>query len=119
MGLGFWRAVRRSFARYGEFRGRAPRREFWWFVVFWQVAAALMIGMFGDDGLTLAALALLVPALASGARRLHDVGRPGWWLFLAVSWVGLVPLLWWWSRPGDPEANRFGEPEPLLPRASR
>lgn len=115
MGLGFWRAVRRSFARYGEFRGRTSRAEFWWFVLFWQLAAALLLG-FGDDGLTLAVLALPVPAIASAVRRLHDTGRSGWWVLLAITWVGLVPLLWWWLAPGDPAPNRFGEPDPLRVR---
>ena len=59
----------------------------------------------------LAALVLVLPAVAVGARRLHDIGRSGWWLL-----VGLVPLigglflLYWTVLPSQPGANAFGEP---------
>lgn len=108
--MGPRRAIGRSLARYGEFRGRAPRPEFWWFLVFRLVVTTLLAELFGTDGQTIALIALFVPGLASGARRLHDVGRSGWWQLLGFTGVGLVPLLWWWASTGDQDENAFGPP---------
>lgn len=110
--MGLRRAVGRSLARYAEFGGRATRAEFWWFLAFRLVITTLLVEMFGTDGQTIALLALFVPGIASGSRRLHDVGRSGWWQLLALTGVGLVPLLWWWGSAGDAAENPFGPPDP-------
>jgi uncharacterized membrane protein YhaH (DUF805 family) len=55
--------------------------------------------------------ALVIPWLAIGARRLHDIGRSGWWQLLwLVPLVGQFLLLVWHCRRGEPEPNRFGAP---------
>ena len=83
--------------RYKQFDGRAPRAEFWWFalVVFLLGTVASIVEQvlgLSDDGRgvlnLVVSLVHLVPALAVGARRLHDITRSGWWLAL-----GLVPII--------------------------
>lgn len=105
--MGFSDAVRSVLTNYATFRGRAPRSEFWWFVLF-TLIANLVLGLvdslivapilgfspFSDNGArplsALFSLAIFVPSLAVGARRLHDTGRSAWWLL-----IGLVPLIGW------------------------
>jgi len=46
--------------------------------------------------------------IPASVRRLHDIGKSGWWLVMSVFGVGFLVLLWWWSRPGiDPKINKF------------
>lgn len=42
-------------------------------------------------------LALLLPSLAVGARRLHDIGRSGWWQLLVLTGIGAILLIIWWA----------------------
>jgi uncharacterized membrane protein YhaH (DUF805 family) len=83
--------AKRPFQKYADFTGRAPRAEFWWFVLFVIVAAVVatildsMLGLghvfllYGPLTL-LVVLATLVPNIAVQVRRLHDRNQPGWWL---------------------------------------
>ena len=117
----FQDAVRTCLNRYTVFSGRARRPEYWWFALFtWLatlVAGALDRLLFGPDmGLigVVVGLGLILPALAVGARRLHDIGKSGWWLL-----VGLIPLLgtllliYWFVQPSMQEPNAYG-PEPKV-----
>lgn len=58
-------------------------------------------------------LALLLPAIAVAVRRLHDIGKSGWWLLLClvpfVNFVFAIVLFIWTIKDGTPEANQFGE----------
>ena len=59
------------------------------------------------------ALAMLVPILATGARRLHDSGKSGWWqLFVLIPVAGWLVLVIFFLIPGEPDDNRFGPPVP-------
>jgi len=55
-------------------------------------------------------LALLVPSLAVGARRLHDIGRSGWWQLLMLTVIGVLVLIWWWATETRPQNNEYGPP---------
>ena len=58
----------------------------------------------------LLALALLLPSLAVGVRRLHDTGRTGWWLLVGlVPLIGGLILLYWFAQRGAEGANEYGE----------
>lgn len=95
--MGFTQAVKTCFSKYFTFSGRAARPEYWWFALFIIIVSlvlALIDAMiFGTDQATgetrtvlagIFQLAILCPALAVGWRRLHDSGRPGWYLILPM-----------------------------------
>lgn len=99
--MGFTEAVRTCLSKYADFSGRARRSEYWYFVLFnilVSIVASVLDAVLGTDfdgmsnGLigVLASLALLLPSLAVGVRRLHDTSRSGWWIL-----IGLVPLIGW------------------------
>ncbi len=115
--MGFGEAVGSCFSNYATFTGRAPRSEYWYFVLF-QALANLVVGIIaaraGSNLLGgLVELALFMPALAVGVRRLHDIDRSGWWLLIGViPLIGWVMLLIWACTKGTLGLNRFG-PDPL------
>lgn len=106
--------------QYADFSGRARRKEYWMFVLFNLIIAFVLgfidgiIGTFDQQsgyGLLggLYSLAMLIPSLAVGVRRLHDVGKSGWMLLIAfiplVGAIWLLVLLVTDSKPGD---NKYG-----------
>lgn len=135
----FGAAVQSCLSKYATFTGRAPRSEFWWFWVFTilvDIAAVILGSMFftgsfrelGMGGMAhgwymvaysnwlpgLAHLLLFLPSLAVAVRRLHDVGRSGWWLLVIfVPLFGFLLLLFWWVQPSEPHANAHGGNPPL------
>ena len=44
---------------------------------------------------TLVTMVTLLPSFAVGARRLHDVGKSGWWQLISLTIIGLIPLIIW------------------------
>jgi uncharacterized membrane protein YhaH (DUF805 family) len=113
--MSFTQAVRQCFSKYATFTGRAGRRELWYFILFLVlsqfVAAVLDYGL----GVTLfepaVGLGTLLPGLAVEIRRLHDLGRSGWWLLLGlIPVIGGIVLLVWFCRRGEPTPNQHGAP---------
>ncbi|MDP2257290.1 MAG: DUF805 domain-containing protein [Polaromonas sp.] len=105
--MNFSQAISSCLRNYATFSGRAPRSEFWWFFLFQllvSVAATLLSEKFGS----LVNLALLLPALAVGARRLHDIGKSGWWQLLMLTGIGLLLLIYWWVQPTDERISAQG-----------
>lgn len=85
--------------RYAEINGRARRSEYWCFVLINIIISIVIylvdtgIGLFGDLGI-IYSLGILIPSIAIGVRRLHDIGRSGWYLLLAFILInGAVTLL--------------------------
>ena len=74
--------------RYAQFTGRARRAEYWYFVLFFVVSIMVLSFVAGAINvpalISLAWLAFLVPALAVGVRRMHDVGKSGWFLLIPI-----------------------------------
>ncbi len=132
--VGFRQAVKLGFGKYLEFDGRATRAEYWW----WQLFVILVSWVPIIGGII--GLATLIPSLAVTSRRLHDVGRTGWWqvlpwgflvvFFLAlifgfvlssvfilagISILAVIPvlilLLVWYCTRGENGTNKYG-PEP-------
>lgn len=108
--------------KYAVFSGRARRREFWMFALFnflISLVLAIVDAIIGTDygrggGLlqTIYGLAVLIPSIAVGIRRLHDTDRSGWWILIAlVPCVGFIVLLIFYIQHGTRGANRFG-PDP-------
>ena len=103
---------------YTNFKGRARRNEYWMFVL---ITTVISFGAWVIDGLlfpeqrlisNLYSLAIVVPSVAVGARRLHDTGKSGWWLLLIVAFpfglIALIVLLALDSNIGD---NDYGPSE--------
>ncbi len=88
--MDFKQAVTACLKKYVEFNGRAGRPGFWWVALFTLVVSLLVSWILGDIVGMLVNLALLLPSLAVGARRLHDIGKSGWFQLL---WF--IPLLGW------------------------
>jgi len=96
--MNFGQAISTCLSKYATFSGRASRPEFWWFFLFQllvSVAASIVSERFGS----LVNLALLLPALAVGTRRLHDIGKSGWWQLLMLTGIGFFVLIYWWVQP--------------------
>ena len=96
----FFESIVISFAKYAEFNGRASRPEFWWFALFVTLVTAALLYL-SEALSSIFLIAVLLPLLAVGARRLHDIGKSGWWLlFLLAPVGGVVALAFLWSMPG-------------------
>ncbi len=106
----FPQAIRVCFTKYAEFEGRATRPEFWWFALF-VVLVVGAIGYLSEALAGVAMIAMLLPFLAVGARRLRDAGQNPWWLlFLLVPVGGIIALGFMWAAP---PAEKM--PDDLLP----
>ena len=57
---------------------------------------------------TITSLILLLPSLAVAARRLHDIGRSGWWIFISFTVIGIMPLLIWYVTAAKDNENIYG-----------
>jgi uncharacterized membrane protein YhaH (DUF805 family) len=105
--MDFVQATKTCFEKYATFEGRAGRPEFWWFFLA-QFLIMLVASMLGDILSAIAALALVLPGLAVGARRLHDIGKSGWFLLLGlIPFIGFLVLLYFFVQPSGP-ANSWG-----------
>ncbi|GAB2927363.1 hypothetical protein GCM10027047_25150 [Rhodococcus aerolatus] len=111
--MSFADAVRSCLTQYAGFSGRARRSEFWFFYLFTflvGVVAGIIDSILGTGSIVggIAALALVVPSLAAGARRLHDTGRTGWWQLISlVPILGFIVLIVFWVQDSQP-ANQHG-----------
>ena len=106
--MNFVDAVKTCFTKYVGFEGRATRSEYWWWVLFIFAVAIVMavlnLGMIGN----LFSLATLLPSIAVGARRLHDIGKSGWWQLIAlIPLIGWLVLIYWAVQPSEGD-NAFG-----------
>ncbi|MFF3863130.1 DUF805 domain-containing protein [Streptomyces sp. NPDC002209] len=108
--------------KYTVFSGRARRQEYWMFTLFNLIAliiVAVLDNAIGTYPLLYAiyALAVFLPGLAVGIRRLHDTGKSGWWMFIAlVPLVGGIWLLVLMASEGQPQPNQYG-PNPKAVQA--
>lgn len=92
---------------YVDFEGRATRKQFWLFAL-WNFIVFLVIGFaldffledVGNAIYMILQLAVLMPSLGMSVRRLHDIGRSGWWLLISfVPVVGFIVLLVFYCTP--------------------
>jgi len=115
--MDFQTSVKTCLNKYADFSGRARRSEYWWFALanfLGGIALSIVDGVLGTGFLSpIWSLALLLPSLAVGARRLHDLDKSGWWLLLAfIPVIGVIILIVWFATQGTRGPNRFG-PDPL------
>ena len=109
----FLTAVRTCLVKYFDFKGRAARPEFWYWMLFNVIGTVVVMIILpptsvGEMGVMVFDIAVLLPGLAVGARRLHDIGKSGWWQLLwLVPFVGPIVVIVWWCKEGDGLANRY------------
>jgi len=101
-----------------DFKTRASREEFWSFTLVNIIIMILLtiidinIGTFDPQsgvGMLsfLYSLFVLIPSLAVGARRLHDINMSGWWQLLGIIPFGGIVLLILWALPSKDEGNKY------------
>jgi uncharacterized membrane protein YhaH (DUF805 family) len=106
--------------KYAVFSGRSRRAEYWYFVLFNLIVVIVLslidtlLGTFNVvQGVGLLSgiygLAVLIPSLAVTVRRLHDIDRTGWWIFInLIPLIGTIVLLVFAVTDGTPGSNRYG-----------
>jgi uncharacterized membrane protein YhaH (DUF805 family) len=111
--------------KYAVFTGRARRKEYWFFILFNIIASFIlgfidaMTGTFSAEaGLGLLGgiytLAVVIPSIAVSIRRLHDIGKSGWWFLLVlIPIIGPIALLVFFVFDSEPSENQYG-PNPKL-----
>jgi uncharacterized membrane protein YhaH (DUF805 family) len=99
--------------KYAVFNGRARRKEYWMFVLFYMIIAivlgildaVLRLGFLG----AIFGLAMLLPGLGVSIRRLHDTGRTGWWILIGlVPLIGFIVLLVFYCQDSQAGDNEYG-----------
>jgi uncharacterized membrane protein YhaH (DUF805 family) len=133
--VGFGEAIKRAFAGWSTWEGRATRAEYWWWFLFvWLLSFIPYVGILASldwnttaDGTVEGSgggvsviwvvlflvlwLAFILPSIAVSVRRLHDTDRSGWWY-----WITLVPCIggiWYlvlMVLPSTPGPNKYGAP---------
>ena len=132
--MNFIQSISTCMRKYVTFSGRATRSEFWWFYLFTvlvnlvatsQASSFVPTLLDGQDMTenessyflnnffflylsTITSLILLLPSLAVAVRRLHDVSRSGWWILIAFTVIGIIPLLIWYVTDTKDEENIYG-----------
>lgn len=99
--------------QYANFNGRARREQYWMFILFYvifYVGLAIIDWILGLGFLTLIySLALLIPSLSVGARRLHDTNRTGWWQLIGlIPLIGFIVLIIFYVQDSQPGENQYG-----------
>ncbi len=124
--MDFGTAIKTCFSKYGTFDGQASKGEFWYWFLFalicGGVATIIDIFIIGvpvesyGPAYWILSLVLFLPTLSVGARRLHDVGKSGWWQLIGLTGIGLIPLIIWWVSDGGkkyrPSTTRRDDDEP-------
>ena len=108
-----WQYYLKAFQLFGNMKGRARRKEYWGFALWTTVISFAMLvvdGALGFDGeyspaYSLYVLAAFIPAIAVFVRRMHDVGRSGWWFLIYFTGIGVFVLIYWMFKDSEPGPN--------------
>ena len=130
--MNFIVAIRSGFNNYFNFKGRASKSAFWYFLLFefiYFFIAGFLLGMIGvnDDIFAIATIFLVlpiaIPGIAVTARRIHDFGKSGWMQcifipgFVIDEFLGTGMVIWfvtfvifviYCSQNGTNGKNKFG-----------
>ncbi len=123
--MSFGQAISAFFSNYANFRGRTRRSGYWWTFLFlvlasialWFIDLQLFSGVWSQELLDQGSgplsivfgLAIIVPVISLGVRRLHDTGRSGWWVLLGfIPIVGGIILLVFYVQDSQPGSNAYG-----------
>ena len=114
-------SIKTCFSKYATFSGRASRSEFWLFQLFTFLGSiatliidVMILGYSLDDASSptnlIFLLIVMIPSVAAGCRRLHDLNKSGWWQLLYLTIIGIILLIIWWATQGENKKNKFGLP---------
>ena len=84
--VSFPKAILLGFKNYINFRGRSTRAEFWWMFLVYVLLGQMLPYLV--SGFWIATLALIIPITSLTTRRLHDIGKSGWWQVLFYAPIG-------------------------------
>ena len=112
--MGFGAAIRSSMRKYAKFQGRASKAEFWYFYMFVALIGLIFLLLPSPDPIpawllilniiiTLIVIVLALPELAVSVRRMHDVGKSGWYCLIPFYFLVLA------GKPSQPGVNKYGE----------
>jgi len=105
---------KRAYKNYANFQGRDTREQYWMFYLFYMIiiiVLSVIDELIGTDGLfsSLFLLASIIPSIAITTRRLHDIGKSGWWqLILLVPIIGAIVIIVFLAKKGMIGDNQFG-----------
>lgn len=118
--MNFQTSIKTCFEKYAVFSGRASRSEFWFFLLFGLIGGiiamiidSMILGYsIEEDGPInlIFNILILLPSLAVGSRRLHDIGRSGWWQLIYITIIGIILLIVWFATIGSSKKNKHGAP---------
>ena len=99
--------------KYANFTGRASRKEFWMFTLFYvliYIAVAIVGAVVKFPALAfLFSLGIIIPVVAITTRRLHDIGKSGWWQIIEViPVIGPIVMIVWLVHGSDTGENKYG-----------
>lgn len=112
--------------RYADFKGRATRSDYWYFILFSVIISIVLtlidtyavnplLGMTPEEAAkggilsVTFTLAILLPQIGVGVRRLHDIGKSGWWyLIILIPILGVLILLFFFVTDSQAGENKYG-----------
>jgi len=107
-------AFTKALTRYADFATRTSVGDFWRFVAV-NIGLGVVLGLLAQASsifyviYVVYGLALLIPGIAVGVRRLHDTGKSGWFLLLwLIPLVGWIIVIVFWAQPSD-GPNEWGQ----------
>ena len=110
-------SVSTGLGKFLVFSGRATRSEFWWYYLFLVIISIIInivsYEMFALETAlkinTFVSVAMSATIFAAGSRRLHDIGKSGWWQLLTITGSGVIFLVVWWATATRNETNKYGQ----------
>lgn len=113
--MSFQESIVTVLSKYATFDGRARRSEYWWFYLATTIVDAILAMLGNRIGLfkildVVFALAIFIPGLAVTFRRLHDVGKSGWYIFMTlIPIAGPIIFIVKLATDSEPGSNAYGE----------
>ena len=113
--VGFIDAIKLAFKNYINFNGRSRRSELWWFFLF-NIIIGIIISILAKLITPyliylsyIYCLIAFLPGLGLGIRRLHDIGKSGWYILIGfIPLVGII-LLYFYCLDSENQSNEYGE----------
>ena len=112
-------AIKEFFTKYATFSGRTSRKTFWltildFFIIGFVlgIVGSILSAITGNENMTTIITCIfelvIVPSIAMGVRRLHDINKSGWWYLISlVPLVGSIILLVFYCMPAVNEGNNY------------